>query len=60
MRTIGHELESEAAIYAEGTGMKGSQLSREYNSYADAVESNGGTPDDFQRWCEANHPECCS
>ena len=59
MRTMGAELASESAIYAEGTSFHGRDLAREYDAYADAVTLDGGTPDDFQRWCEANHPECC-
>lgn len=57
-RTTGAELASEAAIYAEGTDYTGRELCIEYNSYADNLESQGQTPDDFQRWCAANHPEC--
>jgi hypothetical protein len=58
-RTTGSELASEAAIYAEGTKFHGRELAREYDAYADEVARDGGTPDDFQRWVEANHPECC-
>jgi hypothetical protein len=53
MRTTGHELRSEAAIYAEGTGIQTSELVREYNCYAEDCEMHGTEPDDFQRWFES-------
>lgn len=60
MRTTGSELRSEATIYAEGTDYNPSTLVREYNVYADRFEEvNGTPPDDFLRWIQREHPECC-
>jgi hypothetical protein len=52
MRTTGAELQTEAAIYAEGTDYTARELVIAYNSYCDNLEEQDQAPDDFQRWAE--------
>lgn len=60
MKTTGHELRSEAAIYGEGTSFKADDLIREYREYcANMEEVRGDEPMQFQSWMEHEHPECC-
>lgn len=58
-RTTGHELRSEAAIYAELSPYSAGTLAYEYNGYADLREQNSVNPDTFQRWVQRAYPECC-
>jgi hypothetical protein len=58
-RTTGHELRSDAAIYAEATCYSTSMLVSHYNEYADACEFSDINPDPFQRWIQREYPECC-
>lgn len=52
MKTTGAELQSEAAIYSDGTGLTADELVRLYGGYCLVCEEAGEEPDDFQRWAE--------